>query len=239
MDSDFFYAATGYDDTPRHGRGGIVIDDMTPELYYNQLQSILSLSREADKQFVFVNAWNEWGEGMYLEPDERYGYAFLEATKKALEDLDKEPVYCNDRTFMEDNSQHLLVQRHRDYWTILSRWMELLESGEKIDGYLIKQNYKNIAIYGMGMLGTHLLAQLADSVVKVKYGIDIRSGVTNFSIPVYTLDQELADVDAIVLCVTYNKGKIKEEISKRIDAQIIELSELIEKASESQQLICD
>ena len=37
-----------------------------------------------DEQIVFINAWNEWGEGCHLEPDLRYGHAFLEACSTAL-----------------------------------------------------------------------------------------------------------------------------------------------------------
>lgn len=53
-----------------------------PDLYSQWLSNCLNIADEGD--FVFINAWNEWTEGAYLEPDLFWGHAYLEATWKAL-----------------------------------------------------------------------------------------------------------------------------------------------------------
>jgi len=53
----------------------------SPELYQQWLAYCLAQAAAGD--FVFVNAWNEWAEGAYLEPDLFFGHAYLEATWQA------------------------------------------------------------------------------------------------------------------------------------------------------------
>ena len=68
-----------------NNKGNIFINS-TPQLYEKWLSSAIEYARNNDKlisPIVFINAWNEWGEGTYLEPDKEYGYAYLEATFEA------------------------------------------------------------------------------------------------------------------------------------------------------------
>lgn len=76
-----------WDNSPRRKKGPIIIHGATPELYAKWLRAVLddSSRRGASKDFVFINGWNEWAEGNHLEPCLRWGRAFLEATKQALD----------------------------------------------------------------------------------------------------------------------------------------------------------
>ena len=39
---------------------------------------------ESDKEYIFINAWNDWGEGAYLEPDSKNGFQYLQAIKDVV-----------------------------------------------------------------------------------------------------------------------------------------------------------
>lgn len=77
----------GWDNTPRRKMKAHIFSSSTPGLYENWLKKTVQKYETADpeKNLVFINAWNEWAEGAYLEPDQRSGRAYLEATRRALE----------------------------------------------------------------------------------------------------------------------------------------------------------
>jgi hypothetical protein len=85
-DDEFPCVIPSWDNTPRLGRWGWVLQDSTPELFAQHLGHALSLieDRPPEKRLVFLKSWNEWAEGNYLEPDERYGRGYLEAIRREL-----------------------------------------------------------------------------------------------------------------------------------------------------------
>lgn len=80
-----------WDHTPRSKNGGIVFINSTPDLYKTHLQRALQLikNKKEEHQIIFLRAWNEWGEGNYIEPDLKWGRKYLEATKEALNSYSK------------------------------------------------------------------------------------------------------------------------------------------------------
>jgi len=78
---------TGWDNTPRRGRRAVILIRSTPEAFGRGLEKVLKSvhHKPAGERIVFLNAWNEWAEGMYLEPDQKYGLRYLTVLKTELE----------------------------------------------------------------------------------------------------------------------------------------------------------
>jgi lipopolysaccharide biosynthesis protein len=90
----FFRCVTpGFDNTPRRARGAAIFLEATPDRYERWLKRTVRNTMERnenEQRIVFVNAWNEWGEGNHLEPDEKQGRAYLEATQRVMKGVELE-----------------------------------------------------------------------------------------------------------------------------------------------------
>lgn len=79
-------AFVDWDNTARYKKRATVYRGATPDIFGKWFAKLVDSmpQRNLPEDFIFLNAWNEWSEGAYLEPDERYGFQYLEAVKRAL-----------------------------------------------------------------------------------------------------------------------------------------------------------
>lgn len=91
---DFYYTTTmNWDNSSRRKENYLIYCNYSINYFYEWLRNIIRETRKRnkeDKRFIFVNAWNEWAEGTYLEPDEKCGYANINTLSKAIFDLEFE-----------------------------------------------------------------------------------------------------------------------------------------------------
>lgn len=76
----------GWDRTPRAGRAEGIYVNSTPENFKRHIEQALDVIKDkrAEHRILFLKSWNEWGEGNYVEPDEKYGHGFLNAISDCI-----------------------------------------------------------------------------------------------------------------------------------------------------------
>ena len=121
-----------FDHSPRSGIKAHILADSTPDKW-GQLCSIASehvANRPQQERLVFIKAWNEWGEGNYLEPDRRWGKQYLEETARVFNNAEPKaqpapvlrtplvsvvvPLY-NKEQYVCQTLQSVLTQSFDDY----------------------------------------------------------------------------------------------------------------------------
>ncbi|MCR4287545.1 MAG: glycoside hydrolase family 99-like domain-containing protein [Deltaproteobacteria bacterium] len=130
----------GWDNEARRRGSGITLANSSPAAYKEWLEILCDFTVRnfaSEERMIFINAWNEWAEGAYLEPDRRYGYAYLQAGADALRAM-------NIR-FSKENRQADAacpfgeVKKHHDTAVILhlyypELWEEISDYLENLDG---------------------------------------------------------------------------------------------------------
>jgi lipopolysaccharide biosynthesis protein len=122
--------------------GASIFLGSTPEKYKEWLSHAINdtISRFAgEERIVFVNAWNEWAEGNHLEPDQRFGHGYLEATGRALAEcqlaIDSRQPGASDEVRIGQLMSQLV--NHNEH---LSKWeRQLAQRKQRIEELLSKR----------------------------------------------------------------------------------------------------
>lgn len=229
----FFCGIPQYDDTPRRGQRGYLWKNSSPELFRKMMKHLLHLSIINGNEFIFINAWNEWGEGMYLEPDEEYGYQYLEAVRNSLADAVR---YCEeDEAELERivisgtrNQAKLLKNKisSLEYRTrVYEKMLDMYENKNSLTDRLNTMGISRVAIYGMGKIGRYFRFLVENSSVKIICGIDEKADSIMDDLPIFKPDDDLPKVDAVVM--TIEDEAVNKNLREKKGVKIIRIDELL------------
>ena len=222
-------AYTGYDDTPRHGIYGSIIENASPQKFEKYISRLIKKNIQNNAEVMFINAWNEWGEGMYLEPDEIFHDDYINALNRAVHNFNSDVSsieFEKATTISENTFNALLFQKEHEQHlkTILDRWMGLKELNVKLFDSL---RNKKIMVYGYGLLGKHLLQHLLTENIKPVCIIDRNPNVI-CSFPVYSPEDEWPNGDLIIVSATFDYGYIYRKIKKKMPSvDVVSLEHII------------
>ena len=224
----YYCAVPNVDDTPRRGRhDGVLFKNFTIEKFYDGMCRIYEKSIAAGNEFVFINAWNEWGEGTQLEPDEYYGFSKLEAVSRA-----QKYVFENDavQAIQENTAHNVKIANQPDY-TVTAKcfdlWMEHREKGINIASYLERYGIKHIAVYGYGMLAKHLIPELEGTNIVIDYFIDRSRRKNPIKYEIRSVEGNLPPVDAVIVTVVDEFDGIYQMLRERMNCKFFSLYEIV------------
>ncbi len=139
-----------WDNTARRKNCSTVFHDFKFEFFKEWLNDITIFTKDKflkDERLVFINAWNEWAEGTYLEPDRRYGYAALNAVREVIVDgrtnrkkiiYISHDAYLHGAQFLSLNIiKNLSEEFHYDVYCILKNSGDLVNEFKKYSKELI------------------------------------------------------------------------------------------------------
>jgi len=203
----YYCGFSSYDDTPRRGNFGSVVFNSSPEKFKLYLTELYAKSAAAGNEFVFINAWNEWGEGMYLEPDVGNKFKYLEAFLYAELNYNREVYKYLDNYTKKENDLMIPNIRIKKENYIMSELLKIYEKGKNNE--VLKALDGKIAIYGLGVVGRHLIQLLINYKLDFRYAIDRNAKNLHMPYAVYSLEDKMPDVDVVVVTVVDQYDTIK------------------------------
>ena len=120
-----------WDNEARRPGRGFGFYGSTPARYGKWLKAAMQYAARAPQgeQIVFINAWNEWAEGAYLEPDQHFGYSYLKETRRVLDAVEGRSILeTRDEGEMSVFTHPVLSQRSR----VINKLYRLARSARKV-----------------------------------------------------------------------------------------------------------
>lgn len=125
------------------------------------------------------------------------------------------------------DEERMYAEKHLAIIKVFNQWMIARQEGKSIADYLKENGKETVAIYGMSYLGERLYDELKESDIEVKYAIDRNAESICTDLDVYTLEDDLPEVDVIIVTAVYFYDEIEEMLEDRVDCVIFSLEDIV------------
>lgn len=119
------------------------------------------------------------------------------------------------------------INKFKNYFDVTNEWIRLRNQGRRLEEFFLKNQWSNIAIYGMGELGNRLVEELKDSSITIKYGIDKNVDRVDGGIEIKKLEEKLFPVDVIVITPFFMYKEIEEELMELVNYPIVSIEDVV------------
>ena len=120
------------------------------------------------------------------------------------------------------------IDKFKNYYNMLNQWLILKQENKTLINYFEDNNYKRIAIYGMGEMGNRLYDELKDSNIEISYVIDQNAMLTYAEVPVVDPEEgEFEEVDVIIVTATFAYDEIAEIVNEKCNCSIVSLEDIV------------
>lgn len=227
----YYGGFVSYDDTPRRGMNGYIVEGMKTEKFTKYLTKLMAKNAASNNEITFLNAWNEWGEGMYLEPDTENEYNLLEAVKIAKEHYKEFITEFESLPALEQeiNIESVIVNEKKanHYLNLFDHWLGKKQEKKRIEDWLMKHKINEFAMYGYGIMGKHLLAEIQGSSVRLEYIIDRNRKSIPMEILIYSPEDKFPECETVIVTATYYYDEIYRKLKEKGISKIISLEQVI------------
>ncbi len=120
-----------------------------------------------------------------------------------------------------------MSDKHLNLFLMMNQWVRVRQKGKNLADYFEREGYKNIAVYGMSHAGETLVNELRDSGIHVCYGIDQNPLDVYADVNVYSMQDKLEAVDAIVVTAIAYFDEIEEKLAEKISCPVLSLEDIV------------
>lgn len=112
-------------------------------------------------------------------------------------------------------------------YNIAIRLLSEIQNEDRVGERIKQNNFLNVAVYGMGPIGHFLVKELLKDKIQVCYAIDQNAELIYADIPVYCIEEDLPQVDAVIVTVIYYYEHIKNALEKKMQCPVVSLEDFL------------